>query len=183
MPIVHAVAHSRRTQAALGCWPLAHPSLRHPSRLLCARLAKLGRRLIGMAERSLELACARADARVAFGKPLAQQGVVQQQIAESRCEIDQARLLTLHTARMIDVGGAKHARREIAMIKAVAPLMALRVIDRCMQIHGGMGVSGDTPMAHFYASARSLRLADGPDEVHLASIAKAELKVQRAARE
>jgi len=137
-------------------------------------------RLIGMAERSLELACARATSRVAFGKPLAEQGVVQQQIAVSRTEIDQARLLTLHTASAIDEVGAKRARKEIAMIKAVAPKMAQAVVDRCQQIHGGMGLCTDTPMAHFFMWARALRLADGPDEVHLASIAKAELKEQAA---
>ena len=91
-------------------------------------------------------------------------------------------MLTLHTARMVDRVGAKGARKEVAMIKAVAPNMALKVLDRCMQIHGGMGVSNDTPMAHMYASARSLRLADGPDEVHLAAVGKAELKAQAAAR-
>ena len=136
-------------------------------------------RLIGHAERSLALACARASERVAFGKPLAQQGVVQQQIARSRIEIEQARLLTLHTADQIDRHGTKHARNHIAMIKVVAPQMAQDVIDRCMQIHGGMGVSTDTPMAHFFMWARCLRLADGPDEVHLQSVARAELKPYR----
>jgi len=139
-------------------------------------------RLIGMAERGLELACARAQQRTAFGKPLAAQGVVQQQIAISRCEIDQARLLTLHAAGMIDDVGAKGARKEIAMIKAVAPLMAQTVLDRCQQIHGGLGLSNDTPLAHFFMWARSLRLADGPDEVHLASIAKQELKTSGGRR-
>lgn len=139
-------------------------------------------RLIGCAERSLELACARADERVAFGKPLSEQGVVMQQIAESRNEIDQARLLTLHAAEIIDLHGVKAARNEVAMIKAVAPLMAQKVIDRCIQIHGGMGVSTDTPLAHFFAAARCLRLADGPDEVHLAAIAKNELRNARAKR-
>ena len=136
-------------------------------------------RLIGHAERSLALACARASERVAFGKPLAQQGVVQQQIARSRIEIEQARLLTLHTADQIDRHGTKHARNHIAMIKVVAPQMAQDVIDRCMQIHGGMGVSTDTPMAHFFMWARCLRLADGPDEVHLQSVAKGELRPYR----
>jgi acyl-CoA dehydrogenase len=139
-------------------------------------------RLIGMAERSLELACARASDRVAFGKPLAKQGAVEQQLAWSRIEIDQARLLTLHAARMIDEGGAKQAKKEIAAIKVAAPLMAQRVLDRCMQIHGAGGLSSDYPMAHMFMWARALRLADGPDEVHLASIAKAELKEQAAQR-
>jgi len=139
-------------------------------------------RLIGMAERCLDLACARADHRAPFGKPLSSQGVVMQQIAQSRVQIEQARLLTLQTARMIDEKGAKAARQEIAMIKAVAPQMAQDVIDRCMQIHGGMGMSNDTPMAHMFVWARNLRLADGPDEVHLAAIAKAELKAARQRR-
>ena len=132
-------------------------------------------RLIGAAERSLELAIARAEERVAFGKPLSAQGVVREQIARSRIEIEQARLLTLHTARQIDLGGAKLAKSHIAMIKAVAPQMAQTVIDRCIQIHGGGGMCNDFPLAHFFTLARALRLADGPDEVHLAAIAKAEL--------
>ena len=119
---------------------------------------------------------------MAFGKPLSEQGGVQQQLAWSRVEIDQARLLTLHAASMIDSLGAKCARKQIAGIKVVAPTMAQNVIDRCMQIHGGGGLSADYPMAHMFMWARSLRLADGPDEVHLASIAKAELKQQRTAR-
>ena len=133
-------------------------------------------RLIGVAERALELMCGRAKSRVAFGKPLSEQGVVRQWIAESRLAIDQARLLVLKTAWMIDVAGSKAARREIAMIKAVAPKMALAVIDRAIQTHGGGGVSQDFPLAPFWIYARSLRLADGPDEVHLESIAKMELK-------
>jgi acyl-CoA dehydrogenase len=133
-------------------------------------------RLIGVAERSLELMCERARSRVAFGKPVAEQGVVRQWIAESRLAIDQARLLVLKTAWLMDTVGSKAARREIAMIKAVAPRMALQVIDRAIQTHGGGGVSQDFPLAQFWIYARSLRLADGPDEVHLESIAKMELK-------
>jgi acyl-CoA dehydrogenase len=133
-------------------------------------------RLIGVAERALEMMRERAISRVAFGKPLSDQGVVRQWIAESRLAIDQARLLVLETAWMIDVAGAKAARKEIAMIKAVAPKMALTVIDRAIQTHGGGGVSQDFPFAQFWIYARSLRLADGPDEVHLESIAKMELR-------
>jgi acyl-CoA dehydrogenase len=132
-------------------------------------------RLIGVAERSLELMCERAKARVAFGKPVAEQGVVRQWIAESRLAIDQARLLVLKTAWMMDTAGNKAARREIAMIKAVVPAMALKVIDRAIQVHGGGGVSQDFPLAQFWIYARSLRLADGPDEVHLESVARLEL--------
>ena len=132
-------------------------------------------RLIGIAERSLELICSRAKARIAFGKPVADQGVVRQWIAESRLAIDQARLLVLKTAWMMDTASAKAARREIAMIKAVIPQMALQVIDRAIQVHGGGGVSQDFPLAQFWIYARSLRLADGPDEVHLESVAKMEL--------
>ncbi len=133
-------------------------------------------RLIGIAERSLELMCARAKSRVAFGKSIAEQGVVRQWIAEARCAIEQARLLVLRAAWMMDTVGNKAARREIAMIKAVVPQMALQVIDRAIQIHGGGGVSPDFPLAQFWIYARTLRLADGPDEVHLESIAKMELK-------
>ncbi|MDI1290950.1 MAG: acyl-CoA dehydrogenase family protein [bacterium] len=133
-------------------------------------------RAIGMAERALELMTQRAISRVAFGKPLAQQGVVQQQIAESRLEIEQARLLTLKAAWMIDRVGAKGARVEIAAIKVAAPRAALSVLDRAIQIFGGAGVSDDVPLAQMYAFARTLRLADGPDEVHLRDIARAELK-------
>ncbi|CAN5442337.1 acyl-CoA dehydrogenase family protein [soil metagenome] len=133
-------------------------------------------RLIGIAERSLELMCKRAKARVAFGKSIAEQGVVRQGIAEARLAIDQARLLVLKAAWMMDTVGNKAARREIAMIKAVVPQMALEVIDRAIQVHGGAGVSPDFPLAQFWIYARTLRLADGPDEVHLESIAKMELK-------
>jgi len=132
-------------------------------------------RLIGMAERALERMCARAGERIAFGKPLAAQGVVRESIADSRIEIDQARLLTLKAADMMDKVGNKAARAEIAMIKVVAPAMALRVIDRAVQIHGGAGVSDDFGLAAAWAGARTLRLADGPDEVHRVSIAKLEL--------
>jgi acyl-CoA dehydrogenase len=133
-------------------------------------------RLIGVAERALELMCERAKTRVAFGKPIAEQGVVRQWISEARLAIEQARLLVLKTAWMMDTVGNKAARREIAMIKAVVPQMALKIIDRAIQTHGGAGVSQDFPLANFWIIARSLRLADGPDEVHLESIAKMELK-------
>lgn len=132
-------------------------------------------RLIGLAERALEKLCARANERVAFGKPLAAQGVVREAIAESRIEIDQARLLTLKAADMMDKVGNKSARAEISMIKVVAPNMALRVIDRAVQVHGGAGVTDDFGLAGAWAGARTLRLADGPDEVHRAAIAKLEL--------
>jgi len=133
-------------------------------------------RLIGVAERALELFCARASERVAFGRPLADQGGLRQEIARSRCEIDQARLLTLHAADMMDRVGNKVARREIAMIKVVAPAMACRVLDRAIQVHGAAGVSQDTFLAAAYANSRTLRLADGPDEVHRESLAKLELR-------
>jgi len=136
-------------------------------------------RLIGMAERALEDMCARATERVAFGRPLAEQGVVRESIAESRIDIEQARLLTLKAADMMDKAGNKMARTEIAMIKVVAPTMALRVLDRAVQIHGGAGVCGDFGLAAAWAGARTLRLADGPDEVHRAAIAKLELGKQR----
>ena len=136
-------------------------------------------RLIGIAERSLELMCSRAKSRVAFGKLLADQGVIRQWIAEARLAIDQARLLVLKCAWMMDTVGNKAARREIAMIKAAVPRMALQVIDRAIQVHGGGGVSPDFPLAGFWIYARTLRLADGPDEVHLESIAKMELRNDR----
>jgi acyl-CoA dehydrogenase len=135
-------------------------------------------RSIGVAERMLELMCRRASSRVAFGKTLAEQGLVRHAIAQSRIEIDQARLLVMDAARAIDAGGAKAARKQIAMIKVVAPNMALAVIDRAIQVHGGGGVSQDFPLAKAWASVRTLRLADGPDEVHLESIAKQELSEQ-----
>ena len=133
-------------------------------------------RLIGQAERALELMITRAKSRVAFGKPIAQQGVVMHAIAESRAEIEQARLLVLKTAHMMDTLGNKIARKEISMIKVVAPNMATRVIDRAIQIHGGGGVTSDFPLSYAYGYARALRLADGPDEVHNMSVAKLELR-------
>jgi acyl-CoA dehydrogenase len=133
-------------------------------------------RLIGLAERALELLCRRAKARVAFGGPLADKGTIRADIAESRIEIEQARLLTMKAAYLMDTVGNRAARTEIAMIKVVAPNVALRVIDRAIQAHGGAGVSQDFPLAAAWAQARTLRLADGPDEVHRETIAKLELK-------
>lgn len=133
-------------------------------------------RCIGVAERALETMCKRVQSRVAFGKPLAEQGTIRADIAMSRMEIDQARLLTLKAAYMMDTVGNKGARAEIAMIKVVAPNMALRVLDRSIQAHGGAGVSQDTFLAAAWAGVRTLRMADGPDEVHTESIAKNELK-------
>jgi len=132
-------------------------------------------RALGMAERALELLCERAVSRVAFGKPVAAQGVVQQWIAESRMAIEQARLLTLKTAWLIDRHGGKGARSEIAAIKVIAPRVALDVVDRAIQAHGGAGVSDDTPLAAMWAALRTLRIADGPDEVHVRSVARNEL--------
>jgi acyl-CoA dehydrogenase len=132
-------------------------------------------RLIGQAERALELMCKRASSRVAFGKTIASQTVTQERIAEARCKIDMARLLTLKAAWLMDVAGNKVAKNEIAMIKVVAPNMACQVIDWAMQVHGGGGMSGDFPLAYAYAHARTLRFADGPDEVHRNAIAKLEL--------
>ncbi|MEZ5399337.1 MAG: acyl-CoA dehydrogenase family protein [Bryobacteraceae bacterium] len=133
-------------------------------------------RLIGAAERAVELMCARAKARVAFGKTLAEMGALRMEIAKSRVEIEQARLLVLKTAWMMDTVGNKAARAEIAMIKVVAPNMALAVIDRAVQAHGGAGVCDDFPLAFDWANSRTLRLADGPDEVHMEAIAKLELR-------
>jgi acyl-CoA dehydrogenase len=132
-------------------------------------------RCIGLAERALETMCKRVQTRVAFGKALAEQGTIRAGIAESRMEIEQARLLTLKAAHMMDTVGNKAARAEIAMIKVIAPNVALRVLDRAMQAHGAAGLSQDTFLASSWAMARTLRLADGPDEVHIESIAKWEL--------
>ena len=136
-------------------------------------------RSIGVAERALELMCRRVTSRVAFGKTLAEQGTIRRDIAQSRIEIDQARLLTMRAAHLMDTVGNKAARAEIAMIKVVAPNVALAVLDRAIQAHGAAGVSQDTFLAHAWASSRTLRLADGPDEVHLETIAKLELKKTR----
>jgi acyl-CoA dehydrogenase len=136
-------------------------------------------RLIGVAERAIELMCERVKQREAFGKPLAEQGVIMEWIADSRIEIEQARLLTLNAAHMMDKVGSKEAKAEIAMIKVVAPNVALRVLDRAIQAYGGAGVSDDFPLANFWAASRTLRLADGPDEVHRVAIAKQELKKER----
>ena len=132
-------------------------------------------RLVGLAERALALMCTRATKRVAFGKPVSDQGVTRERIAEARCMIEQARLLTLKAAWMLDLAGNKTAKAEIAMIKVVAPLMAGKVIDWAMQVHGGAGMCQDTPLPYFFTAARTLRFADGPDEVHRNAIAKMEL--------
>ena len=136
-------------------------------------------RSIGAAERALEEMCKRVQSRTAFGKKLAEQGVIQQWIADSRIEIEQARLLTLKAAYMMDTVGNKEAKSEIAMIKVVAPNMALKVIDRAIQAFGGAGVSDDFPLAASWANIRTLRLADGPDEVHRRAIARYEMKKYR----
>jgi acyl-CoA dehydrogenase len=136
-------------------------------------------RCIGAAERALELMCARAASRVTFGEPVANRASVQDWIAESRIEIDMARLLTLKAAWLMDTAGNKRARTEIAAIKVAAPEVALRVVDRAIQVHGGGGVSDDFPLATMYAHLRTLRIADGPDEVHKRSIARRELRKVR----
>jgi len=133
-------------------------------------------RLIGVAERALEAMCRRVKSRVAFGKTLAEQGTIRADIAESRMEIEQARLLTMKAAYLMDRVGNKGARGELAMVKVVVPRMALRVLDRAIQAHGAAGVSDDFPLAGAWAHARTIRLADGPDEVHREAIAKLELR-------
>ena len=135
-------------------------------------------RCIGVAERALEELCVRAQSRVAFRKPIVEMGSVRQDIAKSRIEIDQARLLTMKAAHMMDTVGNKVARNEIAMIKVVAPNMALKILDRAVQVHGGKGVSSDTWLSAAWAQIRTLRIADGPDEVHLETITRLELKRQ-----
>ena len=136
-------------------------------------------RTIGVAERALELMCKRANAREAFGRPLSEFDSIRKDIARSRIDIEQARLMTLKAAHMMDTVGNKVARQEIGMIKVIAPSMALKVIDRAIQVHGGAGVSQDTFLASAWAKVRTLRLADGPDEVHLDSVAKLELRQYR----
>ena len=140
-------------------------------------------RVIGLAERSLEALCARVRTRVAFGKPLAEQGVVTEAVANSRMEIEQTRLLTLKAAHMMDTVGNKTARAEIAMIKVAAPSMAQRVIDRAIQLHGGAGVSEDFGLARAWAHSRTLRILDGPDEVHRRTVARIELRKRRDSNE
>jgi acyl-CoA dehydrogenase len=140
-------------------------------------------RCVGIAERALELMCRRVTSRVAFGKTLAEQGVVQEWIADSRIEIEQARLLTLKTAWLMDTVGNKGAAIEVSAIKVVAPNMALRVVDRAIQAHGGAGVSDDFPLAAMWAGLRTLRFADGPDEVHRRQVGRRELgRYQEPAR-
>jgi acyl-CoA dehydrogenase len=132
-------------------------------------------RLIGAAERALEAMCRRVKSRIAFGRPLAEQGTIRADIAESRMEIEQARLLTLKAAYLMDTAGNKAARGEISMIKVVVPRMAQRVIDRAIQAHGAAALSDDFPLASAWAHARTIRLAEGPDEVHREAVAKLEL--------
>jgi alkylation response protein AidB-like acyl-CoA dehydrogenase len=139
-------------------------------------------RCIGVAERALALMCQRVEQRVAFGKKLSEMGTIRHDIALSRIDIDQARMLVLRAAYMMDTVGNKGARQEIAAIKVVAPNMSLRVLDRAIQAHGGMGVSQDTFLASAWANQRTLRLADGPDEVHIDQIARLELSAKRRAR-
>ena len=139
-------------------------------------------RSIGAAERALQMMVERAKSRVAFGGPLADQGSIQEWIAESRIEIEQARLLTLKAAWMIDQGDAKYAKTEIGAIKVMAPRVACNVIDRAIQVHGGLGVCDDVPLAKMYGWQRALKIFDGPDQVHLRSIARWELKRDRPVR-
>lgn len=133
-------------------------------------------RLIGLAERALELTCRRAKTRTAFGKALSEHGTIRNWIAEARIELEQARLLVLKAAWKMDKAGNKAARNEIAMIKVIAPNAALKIVDSAIQAFGGAGVSADFPLAKYWAEARALRIADGPDEVHLEAVAKNELK-------
>ena len=133
-------------------------------------------RLVGLAQRALEAMCQRAISRIAFSKPLAAQGVVQASIANSKIDIEMCRLLTMKAAFTIDMQGSKGARDLIAMIKVAAPTMACNVIDRAIQVHGAFGLSQDSFLSHAYVGARTLRLADGPDEVHIATTAKLELR-------
>ena len=136
-------------------------------------------RTIGAAERALELMCRRASERVTFGRPVAERGNIQDWIAEARIELEMVRLLTLKTAWLMDTVGNKHARTEIAAIKVAAPNVALKIVDRAIQVHGGGGVSDDFPLAWTYAHLRTLRLADGPDEVHKRTLARLELAPYR----
>ena len=140
-------------------------------------------RSIGMAERAIELMCERVDGRIAFGRPLSDQGVIRQWIAQSRIEVEQLRLLTLKAAWLMDTVGVRGAHTEIQAIKVAAPITVQGILDRAIQAHGGMGVSQDTPLAAMQAGIRTLRLADGPDEVHLAALGKHEIKKQRERRE
>ncbi len=138
-------------------------------------------RAIGAAERALELMCRRAQSRVTFGSPVAERSNIQDWIAEARIDIEMIRLLTLKAAYLMDTVGNKEARTEIAAIKVAAPDIALRIVDRAIQVHGGAGVTDDFPLALMYAHLRTLRLADGPDEVHKRAIAKQELRRYRDA--
>ncbi|MGH8722774.1 MAG: acyl-CoA dehydrogenase family protein, partial [Burkholderiales bacterium] len=140
-------------------------------------------RSIGAAERALEKMCKRATQRVAFGRPVSEQGVTRERIAEARIMIDSTRFLVLHAAWKMDTVGNKAARKEIAMIKVLAPNMACQVIDWAMQVHGGGGVSDDFGLANMYAHQRTLRFADGPDEVHRNAIAKLEIAEQTSVAE
>ncbi len=140
-------------------------------------------RVIGMAERAIELMCERVEQRVAFGRPLADQGVIRQWIAQSRIEVEQLRLLTFKAAWLMDTVGVRGAHTEIQAIKVAAPLTVQTILDRAIQAHGGMGVSQDTPLAAMLAGVRTLRLADGPDEVHLSALGKYEIKKQRERRD
>ena len=140
-------------------------------------------RAIGAAERALELMCARADERETFGKPVSANANIRDWIAESRIELEMARLIVMKTAWLMDTVGNQHARIEISGIKFAVPKICLQILDRAIQIHGGAGVSDDFPVAQMYAYLRTLRLADGPDEVHKLSLARQELRRQRERRE